>query len=99
MDLLTHIREKNDASRKEMAVTPGLFIGIITEDLHHWAGMGICTVDDYEFYMDSMGLEDWLAEITSKSYARMRIRDCKTTADLEALNSEWEHYVDGKEFA
>jgi hypothetical protein len=99
MSLLNYIKSKNDKSRKEMAETPGLFIGIITEDLHHWASYGICTVDDYEFYMDSMGLEDWLAEITSKSYARMRIRECKTTADLDAVEAEWSDYTNNKEFA
>jgi len=99
MDLLTYIQKRNEIYRKEMAETPGLFIGIITEDMSHWAEMGIFTVEEYKFYMASMGLEDWLADMTSKSYARMRIRDCYTMADLDALNAEWENYVDGKEFA
>jgi hypothetical protein len=43
--------------------------------------------------MDSMGLEDWLAEITSKSYARMRLRECKTTADLDAVEAEWKEFA------
>ena len=89
MLLLDHIKSKNARSRKEMAKTPGLFIGIITEDLDHWAKYDIYTVEQYEFYMDSMGLEDWLAEITSKSYARMRLRECKTTADLDAVEKEF----------
>ena len=94
----TYIQRRNEICRKEMAETPGLFMGITTEDMSHWADMGIFTVEQYEFYMASMGLEDWLADITNKSYARMRIRDCKVMADLDALNAEWENYVDGKEF-
>jgi len=29
----------------------------------------------------------------------MRIRECKTTADLDAVEAEWSDYTNNKEFA
>lgn len=48
--LIKHIKSLNEASRKEMAQSPGTFIGIMPETKEHWAEMNIHTVEDFQRY-------------------------------------------------
>jgi len=85
IELRNHIDSVNDQSRKRMANEPGLWIGIVTNDLDHWAEYGIYNVEQYEFYMDYEGCKDWLESWTNKGYARYALRDCKTIEDINAV--------------
>lgn len=91
MALRKHIDTINEASRKRMEREAGLFIGIVTNDLDHWADYGIYNVEQYEFYMDYEGCKDWLASWTNKGYARYALQDCKTVADIEAVFKRHEY--------
>ena len=67
MTLLQHLQNINAKSKAEMAKTPGLWIGMITEDLDHWAGYGVHTpeqldryfleVDVYEMHKEAYGVK------------------------------------------
>ena len=48
MTLLEHLKNINAKSKEKMAKTPGLWIGMITEDIKYWNDQGIFTVEDYE---------------------------------------------------
>ena len=48
IELRNHIDSVNDKSRKRMANEPGLWIGIVTNDLDHWAEYDIYNVDQYQ---------------------------------------------------
>jgi hypothetical protein len=45
--------------------------------------------------MDYYGLYDILADHTSKSYARMKLRNAKNMADLDAIWEEWKPRIEG----
>ena len=67
MTLLQHLQNINAKSKEKMAKTPGLWIGMITEDLEHWAGYGVHTpeqldryfleVDVYEMHKEAYGVK------------------------------------------
>jgi len=67
MTLLQHLQNINAKSKAKMAETPGLWIGMITEDLEHWAGYGVYTpaqldryfleVDVYEMHKEAFGVK------------------------------------------
>jgi len=67
MTLLQHLQNINAKSKEKMAKTPGLWIGMITEDLKHWAGYGVHTpeqldryfleVDVYEMHKEAYGVK------------------------------------------
>ena len=67
MTLLQHLQNINAKSKAKMAKTPGLWIGMITEDLDHWAGYGVHTpeqldryfleVDVYEMHKEAYGVK------------------------------------------
>jgi len=94
--LVEHIKTRNEISRREMAENPGTFIGITVEDAKHWNDQGIYTVEQYQFQMDYYGLYDILADHTSKSYARMKLSNAKTMADLDAIWEEWKPRIEGE---
>lgn len=50
-DLMTHIKTLNDQTRAWVAAAPGRFAGTWTEDMDHWAEMGVYTVDQFERYV------------------------------------------------
>ena len=82
LELQKHIEAENERSREQMAEEPGLWIGMVTTDLQHWADYGITTIDGYEFYMAYHGAYESISDATSKSFARWVLQDCKTEADL-----------------
>lgn len=67
MTLLQHLQNINAKSKEKMTKTPGLWIGMITEDLEHWAGYGVHTpeqldryfleVDVYEMHKEAYGVK------------------------------------------
>jgi len=67
MTLLQHLQNINTKSKEKMAATPGLWIGMITEDLEHWADYGVHTpeqldryfleVDVYEMHKEAYGVK------------------------------------------
>lgn len=50
--LVKHIDSINLESQKEMDNNPDLFIGMLTNDIHHWAEYGVHTVADLELYLE-----------------------------------------------
>ena len=67
MTLLEHLKNINAKSKEKMAKTPGLWIGMITEDLDHWKSYGITTAaqldryfletDVYEMHKEAYGVK------------------------------------------
>ena len=67
MTLLEHLKNMNAKSKEKMAKTPGLWIGVITEDLDHWKSYGITTpaqldryfleTDVYEMHKEAYGVK------------------------------------------
>ncbi len=88
-DLITHIEGINEKSRQEMAENPGTFIGLLAEDRKHWNDQGIFTTEQFEFQMEYYSLYDYIGCVTSKSYARHLLQDCKTKDDLDMVYIEF----------
>ena len=67
MTLLEHLKNMNAKSKERMAKEPGLWIGMITEDLDHWKSYGITTpaqldryfleTDVYEMHKEAYGVK------------------------------------------
>ena len=88
-DLIKHIKARNLESKIEMRENPGTFIGLLTEDRKHWNDQGIFTAEQFEFQMEYYGLYDYIGCVTSKSYARFLLQDCKTMDDLNRVYAEF----------
>ena len=84
LELQKHIEAENERSREQMAEQSGLWIGMVTTDLQHWADYGITDIEGYEFYMASQGAYEAIADATSKSFARWALEQCTTKAELDA---------------
>ena len=50
--LLQRLQALNADGRKYMAEHPRSWVGMLTEDLNHWAGYGITTPDQLDEYLD-----------------------------------------------
>lgn len=62
--LQAHIQAENAKTEAWIAEDPeNRFAGIITDDLDHWAGYGVKSVDQYERYMLEMELWDAYKEV------------------------------------
>lgn len=92
-ELVAYIEARNAESQKEMDFNPGLWIGMITTDADHWAQQGIYTVEQYKFYMDYLAIFDFIADDTSKSYARYVLEGCTT---CEELDDRYQSYRKGE---
>ena len=67
MTLLEHLKNMNAKSKERMAREPGLWVGMITEDLDHWKSYGITTpaqldryfleTDVYEMHKEAFGVK------------------------------------------
>ena len=67
MTLLEHLKNMNAKSKERMAREPGLWVGMITEDLDHWKSYGITTpaqldryfleTDVYEMHKEAYGVK------------------------------------------
>ena len=88
-DLITHIKSRNLESKLEMLAEPGTYIGLLSEDRKHWNDQGIFTAEQFEFQMEYYGLYDYIGCVTTKSYARFLLKDCKTMDDLNMVYIEF----------
>ena len=84
LELQKHIEAENERSREQMAEQSGLWIGMVTTDLQHWADYGITDIEGYEFYMASQGAYEAIADATSKGFARWALEQCTSKAELDA---------------
>lgn len=88
-DLITHIKSRNLESKLEMLENPGTYIGLLSEDREHWNDQGIFTAEQFEFQMEYYALYDYIGCVTTKSYARFLLQDCKTMDDLNMVYIEF----------
>ena len=88
-DLITHIKARNLESKLEMLAEPGTYIGLLSEDREHWNDQGIYTAEQFEFQMEYYALYDYIGCVTTKSYARFLLQDCKTIDDLNMVYVEF----------
>ena len=86
MTLLEHLKNMNAKSKEKMAKTPGLWIGMITEDLDHWKEYGITTpaqldryfleTDVYEMHKEAYGVKG-----RHYNFNAMSLQELKDEAD------------------
>ena len=87
MTLLEHLKNMNAKSKEKMAKTPGLWIGMITEDLDHWKSYGITTAKQLDRYF----LETDVYEMTKEAYGvKGRHYNFNEMSD-DDLKKEFEH--------
>jgi len=91
-NLKNHIDCINEKAQAEMDTNPGLWISKITNDVSHWAGYGVYTPDQFDFYMDYIALHDFIAEETSKFTATYILEGCTT---CEELDERYQSYCRG----
>ena len=51
--LADYLNDMNTKARAEMAANPGLWVSEMTEDLSHWAEIGVHTARDLANYLDA----------------------------------------------
>ena len=95
-DLITHIKSRNLESKLEMLAEPGTYIGLLSEDRKHWNDQGIFTAEQFEFQMEYYALYDYIGCVTTKSYARFLLKDCKT---IDVLNMVYIEFAQPTEAA
>lgn len=83
LELKAHIQSKNAQSQAEMDANPNIWIGMIVDDLDHWAEYGIYSPAQYDRYMDEVTLYETVSIATSKSYARSVVANTNGMTDEE----------------
>jgi hypothetical protein len=79
--LLQHIESLNAKADLMMAQEPGLWMSHYTDDMSHWADMGVYTVDDFERHQLIAGISDASKDLYG---CRMRLDwDRYTIEELE----------------
>ena len=87
MTLLEHLKNINAKSKERMAKEPGLWVGMITEDLDHWKNYGITTPAQLDRYF----LETDVYEMHKEAYGvKGRHYDFDKMSD-DDLKKEFEH--------
>ena len=90
MTLLEHLKNINAKSKEKMAKTPGLWIGMITEDLDHWKSYGITTAKQLDRYF----LETDVYEMHKEAYGvKGRHYNFSEMSD-DDLKKEFEHLAE-----
>ena len=90
MTLLEHLKNMNAKSKERMAKEPGLWIGMITEDLDHWKSYGITTPSQLDRYF----LETDVYEMHKEAYGvKGRHYDFSKMSD-DDLKKEFEHLAE-----
>jgi len=90
MTLLEHLKNINAKSKDEMAKTPGLWIGLITEDLDHWTSYGVTTPAQLDRYF----LETDVYEMHKQAYGvKGRHYNFSEMSD-DDLKKEFEHLAE-----
>ena len=91
MTLAEYLRERNVQTEAWVAEDPAnRWAGMYTEDLSHWAEMGITTVAELERYEMETSIWDLFKDVHG---FRPRHIDFKTMTD-EDLKTEYEYLVD-----
>ena len=85
MDLLRHIEMLNAKADLMMAQEPGLWMSKYTDDMSHWADMGIFTVEDFKRSQLINGISD-----ASKDLYGCRMRLDWDEYTIEALETTYE---------
>lgn len=85
MTLLQHIEMLNAHVDHMMAQEPGLWMSKYTDDMSHWADMGIFTVEDFERNQLINGISDASKDLYGcrmrLDWDEMSIEDMKSTYD------------------
>ena len=71
MTLLEHLKNINAKSKEKMAKTPGLWIGMITEDLDHWKSYGITTPAQLDRYFLETDVYESVKERLKKNMKKL----------------------------
>ena len=84
--LLQHIESLNAQADAMMAQEPGLWMSKYTDDMSHWADMGIFTVEDFKRNELINGISD-----ASKDLYGSRMRLAWDEMDIEDLEQTYEN--------
>ena len=103
MTLLEHLKNMNAKSKERMAKEPGLWIGMITEDLDHWKSYGITTpaqldryfleTDVYEMHKDAYGVKGRhynFKEMSNEDLEKELDSLCKVAKESAEQEKKWE---------
>jgi len=103
MTLLEHLKNMNAKSKERMAKEPGLWIGMITEDLDHWKEYGITTpaqldryfleTDVYEMHKDAYGVKGRhynFKEMSNEDLEKELDSLCKVAKESAEQEKKWE---------
>jgi len=90
-DLATHIKNINSKHKAEMESNPNVWIGMVVEDLDHWAQYGVYTPAQFDRYQDECSLYEAVSQATSKSYARTVVANTDGMSD-EEFKKELDHW-------
>lgn len=86
MNLLQHIESLNAQADLMMEQEPGLWMSKYTDDMSHWADMGVFTVEDFKRYELINGISD-----ASKDLYGCRMRLAWDEMDIEDLEQTYEN--------
>jgi hypothetical protein len=86
MTLLQHIESLNARADLMMEQEPGLWMSKYTDDMSHWADMGVYTVEDFTRYELINGISD-----ASKDLYGCRMRLAWDEMDIEDLEQTYEN--------
>ena len=103
--LLQHIESLNAHADLMMAQESGLWMSKWTDDLSHWADMGVFTVEDFERNQLINGISDASKDLYGcrlrLDWDEMSIEDMQRTYDniCKQLNEQYEEEKAAEEFA
>jgi len=86
MTLLQHIESLNARADLMMEQEQGLWMSKYTDDMSHWADMGVYTVEDFKRYELINGISD-----ASKDLYGSRMRLAWDEMDIEDLEQTYEN--------
>lgn len=86
MTLLQHIEALNAKAYLMMEQEQGLWVSKYTDDMSHWADMGVYTVEDFKRYELINGISD-----ASKDLYGCRMRLAWDEMDIEDLEQTYEN--------
>ena len=94
--LLQHIESLNAQADAMMAQEPGLWMSHYTDDMSHWADMGVYTVEDFKRSQLINGISDASKDLYGcrlrLAWDEMSIEDMESTYDniCAQLNAQYE---------
>ena len=81
--LVKHIEALNVKTQEWVDAGPGRWAGMLTTDVKHWEDYGVYTPDQLDRYLDSQGLYECIASLTSKGYASSVVAELENASDEE----------------